>query len=334
LAQPLESTPTPSSRVTTLGFFALKVAVTVGLLAWLSRSGVLQLGSLRLLARTPLTLALTIGNWVFVSVVLSSSRWRILLLMLDVKLSFGRAAALQLMALFFNGVVPGNVGGDVMKSLYVAGTTPKATRKALLLLVLVERIIGLSGLMGAGALLTWSGLPTWKNDPRLIIPLATLGGFLLLLVAGPVALLIALRSARVRDGMLRLGGRHALLARAVDALVLVRTHQTRLIQAFGVSVLLHTSCMAYFTYLSGIYGQPAPSIEQIALIFPLGILSVVLPVWLAGLGVGHVAFEQLFKLIGASNGANVFNLYVIGQLAPSALGAIPCLFWKKQGPAS
>ena len=65
----------------------------------------------------------------------------------------------------------------------------------------------------------------------------------------------------------------------------------------------------------------------------LGILSVVLPVSLAGLGVGHLAFEQLFRMVGAANGANVFNLYVIGQLAPSMIGAIPWLLESRSGSA-
>lgn len=331
--QPPETRPGAAARAKAWGIFALKALVTVSLLGWLSQSGVLQLSSLRLLVGSWPILAATLGTWFVVSVALSSSRWRILLRIVDVELGAPRAAALQLMALFFNGVVPGNVGGDLMKNLYVAGKSPRATRKTLLALVLVERLVGLSGLMAMASVIVLCNLPSLLAESSLRAPLIALACMAVALVAGPLALLAGLHLDSVRRALDRAALWHPLVAKICAALALMRTHRTRILQSLGLSMLIHGACMGYFTLLSGIYGDPGLSLPRVGVLFPLGILSVVLPVSLAGLGVGHLAFEQLFRMVGAANGANVFNLYVIGQLAPSMIGAIPWLLESRSGSA-
>jgi hypothetical protein len=69
----------------------------------------------------------------------------------------------------------------------------------------------------------------------------------------------------------------------------------------------------------------------VATVFPLGILTMIVPISPAGLGVGHVAFERLFESIGVHGGATVFNVYLIGLLAPCLTGVIPYLALKKSG---
>ena len=59
-------------------------------------------------------------------------------------------------------------------------------------------------------------------------------------------------------------------------------------------------------------------------------LSLVLPISPGGIGVGHVAFAELFKLIGVEGGATIFNVYLVGQIAPAMLGAIPYVLEKRQ----
>ena len=46
---------------------------------------------------------------------------------------------------------------------------------------------------------------------------------------------------------------------------------------------------------------------------------------------GHVAFERLYNLVGLSGGATVFNVFLIGQLVPCFIGAVPYLFMKQRG---
>jgi hypothetical protein len=71
------------------------------------------------------------------------------------------------------------------------------------------------------------------------------------------------------------------------------------------------------------------AVTQMAAVYPLGMLSVLLPISYAGFGVGHLAFEKLFTMVGLTNGANVLNVYLIGQIVPCLSGVIPYLMLKR-----
>ena len=77
-------------------------------------------------------------------------------------------------------------------------------------------------------------------------------------------------------------------------------------------------------------GRDVP-LSAIASIFPLGVLTLIPPVSPAGIGVGHVAFDRLFAIIGLSGGATVFNVFLVGQIAPQLLGVFPYLALRREG---
>ena len=68
------------------------------------------------------------------------------------------------------------------------------------------------------------------------------------------------------------------------------------------------------------------------MILPVGMVLVALPISPGGLGVGHLAFEQLYRMIGLENGANIFHVVFMGQLALNMIGMIPylCLKYDKR----
>jgi len=74
-----------------------------------------------------------------------------------------------------------------------------------------------------------------------------------------------------------------------------------------------------------------PPFPEFIIVLPFGMIATVLPIAPGGLGVGHVAFDKLFSLIGLSGGANVFNVIALGQLALNLTGIIPYLLMRKKG---
>jgi hypothetical protein len=57
-------------------------------------------------------------------------------------------------------------------------------------------------------------------------------------------------------------------------------------------------------------------------------MTTALPLAPGGLGLGHVAFERLFTMVGLTGGANIFNVMVLGQLSLNLLGVIPYLLYR------
>lgn len=321
-----------NSRVKSLAIFAAKVIVAATLIGWLIRSGVLKMGALSIFLERPILLVADLALFAF-AVLMGTLRWRALLVLTGARLPFWRAVQLQLTALFFNVVIPGNVGGDVVKALYVAREQEASKRTAILLVVFVERLVGLGGLVlvatGVGIL---RGPLLWRTPELRQLAMAV--GFLgVCTVVGPALFVLGMRRAGGRLESWTSGTTviAKLAGRLVAAARLLSAGPKQLALALTFSMLAHAGTMTFFTVLTRIITEQEVPFSSVATVFPLGILTMILPISPAGLGVGHVAFDRLFSMIGLHDGATVFNVYLIGQLAPCLLGVFPYLTLKRSG---
>jgi len=328
------ATPAPPSKTRGYVMLALKLVVATVALTWLSRSKLLDFGTLKVLFERPSLLATDLVIWILTGIVLSSLRWRILLTLADAHPPFVRLLRFQLIALFFNVVFPGNIGGDVLKAYYVARTEAPEKKPTILLLVLVDRLTGLAGLIGVATVAVALHGDVLARDPRskplvFTVLLLALGAF-----GGPVVLSLLVRVAskpleRLTSGP---GKISKLLAQLVKSVGLVSKKPLTLLLAVVLSMGIHSLSFALFATLTAQINGVSPDYAAIATVFPVGMLSLVLPISLAGVGVGHVAFAELFKMIGVDGGATIFNVYLVGQIAPAMLGAIPYVLEKRTVP--
>jgi uncharacterized protein (TIRG00374 family) len=296
------------------------------------RSGMLKMGALSIFIERPILLVADLALFAF-AVVTGTLRWRALLKLAGAKVPFWRAVQLQLTALFFNVVIPGNVGGDVVKALYVARDEAPEKRTTILLIVFVERLVGLGGLvLVASCVGILRGHVLWENPQLRQLAMAV--GFLgFCTVVGPAIFVLGMRQAGDRLEAWTSGTTviAKLANRLVAAARLLSAGPKQLAIALGLSMLTHAGTMTFFTVLTRVIIDQDVAFSSIATVFPLGVLTMILPISPAGLGVGHVAFDRLFAIIGLHDGATVFNVYLIGQLAPCLLGVFPYLALKRSG---
>ncbi|MBX3228437.1 MAG: flippase-like domain-containing protein [Labilithrix sp.] len=322
--------PQRSARSTLL--FVAKIAVASALIGWLVKSRTLDFGALGIFFRRPLLLVLDLALFGF-GVVIASLRYRVLLGLAGIRFPLARLIQLQLTAVFFNVVIPGSVGGDVVKALYVAREVAPLKRTTLLLIAFVERLLGLAGLIVIATLVTLVRFPTLFGDP-LLRPTATTVltlGAGTVLGAGAFLLFIRVGGARLESWTSGPSAISKVLNQLVAATRLLVSGPRELVVALGLSMTMHAAGMAFFTLLTvSITGQDV-AYATVATVFPLGVLTMVLPVAPAGLGVAHVAFERLFSAVGLTGGATVFNVYLLGSITPSLLGVFPYLALKRRG---
>ena len=321
-----------SPRTRSLLIFGAKAAVAAVLLGWLIRSHALDFAALGLFFERPWLL---IGNLVLsvFNVLFGALRWSVLLRLAGVRMPLGRALQLQMTALFFNVVIPGNVGGDVLKAVYAAREAEPSKRPTVFLIVFVERLLGLAGLvLIAGVVTLWRGPALWQ-DPRLrdlSIAVAVLAG--VTLIAPAIVLVAVRRSGNRLESWTGGSSRLAKIAnRLVLAARLVSADPAKLAISLTLSMALHGGSLLLFTALAQAITHQDVPLSAIASVFPLGTLTLILPISPAGIGVGHVAFDRLFTIIGLSGGANVFNLFLVGQVAPQLLGVFPYLGLRREG---
>lgn len=321
-----------TARTRSLLLFGAKVVVATALIGWLIRSGSLDFKALRLFVDRPLLLVANLAMFAL-GVVFGALRWRVLLRLADVRMPLLRALQLQLTSLFFNVVIPGNVGGDVVKSVYAARQAAPAKRPTVFLIVFVERLLGLGGLvLVAGIMTVLRGNVLWQN-PRLRELAMAVGLLAIVTLVGPAVLVLIVRRSGDRletwtSGTTKIA---RLLNQLVAATRLVSAGPKNLAIALGLSMAVHAMAMLLFTTLTNAITHQGVELSAVATIFPLGIITMILPVSPAGIGVGHVAFDHLFSLIGLEHGATVFNVYLIGQIAPCLVGVVPYLALKREG---
>jgi uncharacterized protein (TIRG00374 family) len=329
----VKSTPpkAPASRRGTI-LFAVKLIVAVVLIGWLIRSHALDFAALDVFLKRPVLLALDLGLFTL-GVFASVFRYRALLSLLSVKVPVRKLLPLQLTAMFFNVVIPGSVGGDVVKALYVARDEKPEKRTSLLLIAFVERILGLASLIALAAVVAIVRGPVLWGDP-LLRPMAfaviALGAVTLV---GSIAFLLLIRSAGARLDVWTSGPSKLskILNQLVGAARLLASGPKQLLIALFISMVMHAGSMAFFTLLTAVITGQEVSYSMVATIYPLGILSMALPISPAGLGVAHVAFDRLFTAIGLTGGATVFNVFLLGQIAPTLVGVVPYLTLKRRG---
>lgn len=318
------------TKVILVNFF--KLAVVAGLLWWMIDSGKLSLSELSVFVRRPDVVAVSVLVWLIGPVALGTLRWWLLIRGANLQCGYLRALKLQMVGFFFNTAMPGAVGGDIVKAIYIVrdqdvhlGKTPA------LLSVLLDRIIGLIGLFFMGviaACFSYEKLVASAVTRSLLIGLAAV-------VAASIVFL-AVVFLPWKDGKdpvhrllsLKIVG-FTLLKRIYEALRTYKDRPRIIFSTIGISVIIQLIFLGFMGFVGRIlYGAQAFDASLLAPVFPFGILVTAIPLAPGGLGVGHAAFDKLFSLVGLPGGANVFNVYVLSQLIMNLLGIIPYLSMK------
>ncbi len=255
----------------------------------------------------------------------SSYRWALLLRSQQLPASFGRCFRLTFIGFFFNNVLPGLTGGDLVKAVMIAQDHPEYRARAVGT-VIVDRILGLLVLaLISGAVLVFK-LDQYREASIAIF------GFLAAATAATVLFL----SRRVRR-FLRLDVLAArlpaagVLKKLDQAFFLYRSQPKTIAVAAGLSFLAHIGnigavfCLGLGVGLdesAGITGSPLAA--YVATV-PVAMIVSSIPLLPGGWGVGEAAFAYFFRAVG------VWNLDL--SIALSVVQRTAALLWSLVGGA-
>lgn len=312
----------------------LKLLFAALLLLWLVRSGQLDFGQLRKFVIEPELAAATLAYFIIGPVILTTMRWKLLLEAANYVISWKRAFQLQLTGFFFNTVMPGAVGGDLVKTAYVIRDNPNKSKALAMMTVVLDRIIGLCGLFFVGWVLVMLNYQQIVAEKKLW-PLISLMS--LISLGFIVFFATALYHYKGRDPILRLlelriPGFKVFL-KLYNALRIYRNSRPAIVRCLLYSCMIQITSLLLFYFMTSRVLGFAPPFGPIATIFPMGILTTAIPITPGGLGVGHVAFDKLFHIIGLDHGATTFNLYILSQLFLNLFGVFTYLGLKKSPSA-
>lgn len=309
----------------------LKFGIVTALLWWMLKTDKLSFGEMAVIFDRPDALLASFMVWLLGPVLLGTLRWWLLIRGASLDCSYGRALRLQLTGFFFNTAMPGAVGGDIVKAIYIVRDQPTKTRKTpAMLTVLLDRIVGLMGLFVMGvfaAFASYEKLVAHPTTNQLLVGLSVV-----VLLSAVFLGLVFVSHGDGKDPFMKvlsykLPGFRTLRG-IYEAIRAYRGRPLIIISTIAISVVIQFLSMIFMGFIGRIlYGNTFDS-ALLAPIFPFGILVTAIPLAPGGLGVGHAAFDRLFALVGLPGGANVFNIYVISQLLLNLLGVFPYLSMK------
>ena len=314
------------SLLITLG----KLALAAVLLVWLHQSGQLDFAQLRLFQEDAFLVAATLFYFVVGLVCLGTWRWKTLLQGAGYTITWSRAVTLQMTGFFFNSVMPGAVGGDIIKIAYVIRDNPGRSKSQVMMTALLDRIVGLAGLFIVCWIMILLNLDTVSElkifQSMLILITGVSVGFVAFFFA-------ALYQYRGRDPFLTILSwpipGMKFIEKLYEALRVYRHARGSVVLSLSLSLAIQLTSLLLFYYIATKVSAVTPEFAKIAVIYPLGVATTAIPITPAGLGVGHVAFDQLFQMVGLDHGANAFNLFALSMLFLNLTGIVPYLTLKK-----
>ena len=311
---------------------ALKILFTLGLVTWAVMEGQLDFSLVKEGFRHFNLLLLSFGI-LTVQAVLMGLRWRILLkTKLSGPLPWREIVKINWIGLFFSSFLPGVVTGDLVKLLYVRDFDPSIDKTFLVMSVVLDRTLGLSGLI------LLMGFFTLFNFSELILLGPSMMGVLIfdaiLFLLALLFLAILFLPSKMTTMLEGLFGKIPFVGKAASKTLgqiwIIGKNKKAVGKALLLSALIQfLHIMAFWIVTSPFYDRPLEFSWAVSLI-PLGDIAIALPISPSGIGVGHMAFQTLFEFVGIPNGANLFNLYFIVMVSVNLLGVFPYILAGKK----
>lgn len=300
----------------------LKIIFAVGLIIWLIQSGKLDFSHLRSILRIDALLIclLLIGLNIF----FSTERWRLLLKSQGFHRSPLETLRLALVGLFFNFVIPGGVGGDVIKGFYLARENPQARMKSIVTIAM-DRLLGLFSMLVMALLVMIIDYDFVRNGKELFAIFSVL---CLLFVGFAVfwALIFSRRLVNLGwiEKILGLLPGSAKLLNMYRSFSEYRDFKKVFFQSLILSFISQIFAILFFVYIGYLFGFNDLSLNAYFFVVPVGFMVTAIPISPAGVGVGQAAFYFFFNLVQKNPthlGSSAITAYQIFVFIYGLIGA-------------
>lgn len=273
----------------------------------------------------------------FLTALIASARWWWLLRVNGTDVSLWETVRFTWIGIFFNNVMPGSTGGDVVKALYIMKRCP-GHRVQVMVSVIVDRVLGLGSLALLGAIVVLFALDHCA-DLAVVIWSVIVGVGLL----GCIAFSKRLRSlVRLNALLQRLPHKLGHVLRLIDqAIFFYRDHKWVITWSLIAGIGNHIVSVGSVVLMGKALGVGLPTLDYFVLIPIVNIVSAA-PVAPNGWGLGEAVYQGLFSrygeqcLPGVANAAEVMGtrgvalsvLYRLHLILWSLLGGVLVLLEK------
>lgn len=271
--------------------------------------------------RHPFLLAGALGVYLTMVVAAAWGRWFLLLRLAGLKASPGRVFSLHMIGIFFNSLIPGGTGGDLVKGYYLFREHDDRDKALALTTLAMDRFIGLYALLCVAMAMTAINVGLWRNSPILRANSLFYAGVFLVFTAA-VALFFSPWSdfflKHPRLGRLP-GGR--IFRSLAESLIVYRDRPWPLFLPLLLGISVDCGLILLYYLSARSLGMDLP-LRVHGFVVPTLTMINGIPVSPSGLGVGEAAGKIIYRNLGVtSGGGEVLVLVHLVILAVSLAGA-------------
>ncbi len=268
-----------------------------------------------------------------VAFLLQTQRWRLLMRVQGIDMGWWRALRVYFIGAFFNLLLPGGTGGDVVKIFYAMRETV-SKKSAALLSVLVDRMMGLIALVFLSIILCSLRLQEILSHPLT----QTLFGTLVVILGGSFGLIVAGFMVDRFHLAHKLPQWLPLRAKIIDLSSAFSTYArspSTLLATFAISLPAHLLLFLAFFFTAQAFAV-FPGWDGVLDIFSvLPIINTIasLPISLSGVGVREKLFQNVFgELFGTPQSIAVM-ISLVSFLYTVFWGLVGCVVYFAYRPS-
>jgi uncharacterized membrane protein YbhN (UPF0104 family) len=247
-------------------------------------------------------------------------RWWLLVRALDLPFKLYNAFRLGLIGFFFNNLLPGSVGGDVVKAAAIAREQNRRT--VAVATVIMDRILALWGLVwfvailgGACWLLGWLEGES-ASQAQGIVTIAAITLAVSVVVWLLMGLLSGERAERFAGRLERLGRVGGTAAEFWRAVWMYRCRQTSVAWALVLTWVAQVGFVTAFwsgsqVFWDGAPDNPVPTLAQNFLIVPIVLVIQAVPGFPGGAGIGELGCGALYAVFNCPQANGVLASLVV-----------------------
>lgn len=259
-------------------------------------------------------------------------RWFLLIRQAGLRPHPLRVFSLQMIGLFFNSLIPGGTGGDLIKGYYLYKEHDARDKPLALTSIAMDRFVGLYALLSVAMAMTWLNYGMWKDSPMMRLNSLFYAG-----VFTGITLSIAFFFSPWSKWFLEHpemhrapGGRF--LRSLSDSLLVYRSRPWGLLLPLGIGMVVDAGLILIYFFSASALEIDLPLAVQGFVVPTLTMINGI-PISPSGLGVGEAAGEMIYRNLGvAEGGGEVLALVHIFVLGTSLLGAPFYFFYKAKAP--
>jgi len=293
-----------------------KYAAMVLILWYLVHCSFIQVNLLHSLLQNGVLLLFT--GTLFIAMVLANAwRWRLLNAEQRIDMGFWRTSLATYLGTAFNSLLPGNVGGDVMRAYYLLGREPDK-KSAVILSVLLDRVTGLLGIFmivslmglihGSVSLSAGTHFHVFFMSCYFICGLTVAFFILSLMLPERIGLREILHKRFSASRWV-----HPILS-LLDAMHIYRHAKRTLVKCILISVLIQLFIVLAIVQIANMMHFPPVTLSSYAIAIAATQVANLIPITPGGIGIGEAAFVKVIMLLNPGISGPFATVFVAYRL--------------------